>query len=298
MAQPWKYPLQVHSTPIPWSREDVWKGIANARERRRYQNRINQRARRSRRRNETKACIQAHNHANVTQSDSPLALRQIQSISAPCIEIEKIWDTIKTHDPRFWESEPLVRAFKEFIYINWLTQALRPALLPNLVQFNFVRAMMANAGALGLTSNELEDDAISHFYVTGPWPSSVDVKESTLPSGLQPTDLQRRTFHHPWLDLLPVPRMRDNLLRNGVESMDEDELCNVFCGFGDNRDIGLLVWGVSWDPHSWEVTEDLARSSWAWILEGCWELCESTNKWRAQRGEPPLFFAPQERGTK
>ncbi|KAI0423851.1 hypothetical protein F5Y09DRAFT_326212 [Xylaria sp. FL1042] len=297
MTQPSKYPLHVHSSLIPWSREDVWQGIANTRERRKYQNRINQRARRSRRRTEAKPSIEAHNQANVTQTDSSLILRHIQATWVPCIEIEKIWEIIKTHDPKSWETDPLVRAFKDFIYTNWLVKAPRPALLPSLVQFNFVRALMANAGVLGLTSNQFEDDAISHFYAAGPWPSSVNLKDDTLPSGLQPTDLQRRTFHHPWFDLLPMPRMRDNLFRSGIECIDQDELCCAMGGFGDKRDAGLLVWGVSWDARSWEVTEDFARSPWAWIFEGCWELCESTNKWRAQRGEPPLFYSPSQKSN-
>ncbi|KAI0905431.1 hypothetical protein F4823DRAFT_141287 [Ustulina deusta] len=293
MPQPSKYPLHIH-----WSREDVSQGIANPHERRRYQNRINQRACRSRRRNEAKVSTDGSNQANVIQTDLPLTLRRTQATSAPEMDFSKIWEAIESYDPYSWETNPLIRAFKDFLYHNWLVQAPRPALLPSLVQFNLMGALMANAGVLGITSSQLADEAISHFCAAGPWPSSVNLEVGTLPIALRPTNLQRRTLHHPWFDLLPIPQMRDNLLRHGMERLDEDDLCHALGGFRDHTDAGLLVWGNSWDSYSWEVTEVFARSSWGWIIAGCWELCQSTNKWRAQRGEPPLFYSSSQDSAK
>lgn len=148
---------------------------------------------------------------------------------------------------------------------------------------------MANAKILGLTYTELEDEAISSFSVEGPWPPGRTLEVGTLPTELRPTDLQRRTLHHPWLDLLPIPHMRDNLLRRGVECFDEDELCCAMVGRTGLGSTGFIVWGDPWDSCGWEVTEGFARSSWGWTIAGCRELYRSTNKWRAQRGEPPLF---------
>lgn len=207
----------------------------------------------------------------------------------PRVDFAKIWDVIETRDPKSWEADPCIRAFKEFIYANWLAQAPRPALLSSLVQFNFVRALMTNAAVLGITSSELGGETISYFYATGPCLSTVNPKVDALPSGLQPTDLQRRTLHHPWFDLLPVPQLRDNLFRHGIETLDEDDLCCTLGGLGEHGDSGFIIWGNSWDVSSWEVTEDFTRSAWGWVIDGCFELYESTNKWRAKRGEPPLF---------
>ncbi|KAI1421756.1 hypothetical protein F5Y12DRAFT_787272 [Xylaria sp. FL1777] len=289
MAQPLKYPMHVHSTLMLLSREDVRQGIANTRERRKYQNRINQRARRSRRRNAAKAPIDGSEHANVTQTDSPLTSRHVVPTSVPQLDIGKIWEVIKALDTHSWENTPLIQAFKDSMYRNWLVKAPLPALLPSLVQFNLMQAFMLNAVTLGLTIRQLEDDAISHFYMARPWPPSVNLKVDTLPSALRPTDLQRRTFHHPWFDLIPIPQMRDNLFRRGMQYIDEDDLCSAVGGFAAGKNAGFLVWGNAGDSYSWEVTEAFLRSSWGWVIEGCWELFESTNKWRAQRGEPPLF---------
>jgi hypothetical protein len=39
----------------------------------------------------------------------------------------------------------------------------------------------------------------------------------------------------------------------------------------------------------WEVTEGFLRK-WGFLLEGCDELIESTNRWRALRGEERLII--------
>ncbi|KAJ3579314.1 hypothetical protein NPX13_g1256 [Xylaria arbuscula] len=272
MAQPSKFPSHISSTQIPWSREDVRQGTR-------------------RRQTVAQAAPGDPNHAGVIQADLPLLLRRVQATPMPQVDFGKIWDVIETRDPRTWESEPSIRAFMDFMYSNWLAQAPRPALLPCLVQFNFVRALMTNAAVLGITSSQLGDEAISYFYATGTRPSTVDTKVEKLPSSLQPTDLQRATLHHPWFDLIPVPRMRDNLFRHGVEDLDEDDLCCTLGGFGKHKDSGFVIWGNSWDVSSWEVTEEFSRSPWGWVIEGCCELRQSTNQWRAKRGEAPLFHS-------
>ncbi|KAI3323636.1 hypothetical protein HD806DRAFT_497397 [Xylariaceae sp. AK1471] len=297
MAQPSNYTQDLdfglNSQPVPWSREDDWQGIGNSRERRRIQNRINQRARRSRRRNEVKVPTDdsSGNTTAPRRDYSPLTLSLIRATSVGQADFEKIVGAINILDPQSSENQSLIRAFEAFIYKNCLASAPRPALLPILVQFNFSQALMANAGVLGLSSKELDDEAISLFHVAGPWPPSINLEVGTLPLGLQPTDLQRSTLHHPWLDLLPIPQMRDNLFRRGPEFFDEEDLCRAMRGRRAGSNAGFLVWSDPWDSSGWEVTEDFARSSWGWTIAGCWELCRSTNKWRAQRGEPPLFYS-------
>ncbi|KAK5634189.1 hypothetical protein RRF57_009903 [Xylaria bambusicola] len=291
MSQSPQLPLHIHPALISWSREDVLQGISDTRERRKLQNRINQRARRTRRRQiAAKATPVDTIYAGVIQADLPLLLRRDQTTPIPQVDFRKLWHVIETYDILFWENEPYIRAFKDFMYTNWLVRAPRPALLHSLVQFNFVRALMANAIVLGITASQLGDAGISHFYAVRPLSPGIASKVDELPSGLQPTELQRQTLHHPWFDLLPLPQMRDNLFRHGIEDLDEDGLCCAMGGFGDYKDSGFIIWGNSWDASSWEVTEDFVWSSWGWIINGCWELRQSTNNWRAKRGEPPLFL--------
>lgn len=162
----------------------------------------------------------------------------------------------------------------------------RSDLLLNLFQLNFTRALIENIRVLGLGPNQLHDDAISPFNTAGPW--QIDSLRA-LPIHLQPTLIQRSIPHHPWLDLLPVPEMRDNLILAG-EFEEEDQLCRDMKGSGSTRSgrSGIIVWSDPWDPAGWEVTEPFARS-WGWVIRGCHSLAHSTNRWRAKRGERPLF---------
>ncbi|KAI1750282.1 hypothetical protein F4782DRAFT_252777 [Xylaria castorea] len=290
MSQPSEPPLNIHPSPLLCFPVDNWQGIGNAHERRRIQNRINQRARRSRRRREATVSMDSPSRANAVQADLSLTSRHSQITLGREINFDQIVKEINTRDPESWETHSLVRAFEALIYNNWLARAPMPALLPSLVRFNLARAIMGNAKVLGLTFDQLDDEAISYFNMEGPWPISKNLEVGTLPPKLQPTDLQRRTLHHPWLDLLPIPRMRDNLLRRGMECFDEDDLCMVMVGRGNINDAGFIVWSDPWDSYGWEVTEGFARSSWGWTIAGCWELYQSTNVWRAKRGEPPLFY--------
>lgn len=73
---------------------------------------------------------------------------------------------------------------------------------------------------------------------------------------------------------------------------DEDAFCTDICGglfegFDDCAARGVLVWGDPWEVGSWEVSEGFWRK-WGWLLKGCEEMIEATNRWRIGRGEEVL----------
>jgi hypothetical protein len=91
--------------------------------------------------------------------------------------------------------------------------------------------------------------------------------------------------------------MRDNLLRLEFDTdaivseshYDADSLCHWMVGLdAAQKEGGLIVWGDPCEVASWEVTAEFYQK-WGWTLGGCVELFRSTNSWRAQRGEKPLF---------
>lgn len=127
-------------------------------------------------------------------------------------------------------------------------------------------------------------DSISQFNTDGA--SKID--HTKLPVGLQPTQVQRKILHHPWLDFFPFPGMRDNLISAG--DFDEDQLCADIMGFWDLSDesCGLFVWGEPSDPKSWEVSEAFVKK-WPWAVRGIPELINYTNHWRRKRGEKMIF---------
>jgi hypothetical protein len=156
-----------------------------------------------------------------------------------------------------------------------------------LIKFNIFRAMLHNALTLGvLTEKLMEDDTVSHFHS----PSYFRCEENLLPPSLRPTRLQREIPHHPWIDLLPIPGMRDNLLLAG-DSFDEMDLCGDLIGlFSESKGrSGMIIWKDPWDTDGWEITDDFLKN-WGWTIEGCWELFDSTNRWRAHRAERPLLY--------
>lgn len=168
------------------------------------------------------------------------------------------------------------------------------------------------------------------FETSGPgkeW-NGVDFWETALPETLRPTRLQRAVSHHPEIDVFPFPRYRDNLIlagkgiddveicldllygveesdldlpeiprentsvREGVGGLDEDRGGDCrgngnWKGFGGRT--GLIVWSDPWLQSSWEVEESFARK-YRGLLKGCRELIDSSNFWRARRGERPFVL--------
>ena len=180
--------------------------------------------------------------------------------------------------------------------VNWLQkwaqntstmESPRSDKLLVLVKLNVFRALISNSLTLGIPSDVImDDDATSAFC-----PPAADVSGIlALPRALRPTDLQTLVPHHPWIDCLPVPQMRQNLIR-ARDTFDVMDLCGDLIGLfsaGTGR-TGIAVWGEPWDGAGWEVTEEFLRR-WGWTIKGCWDLFESTNRCRAARGEMALCF--------
>ncbi|KAK2021940.1 hypothetical protein LX32DRAFT_630738 [Colletotrichum zoysiae] len=148
-----------------------------------------------------------------------------------------------------------------------------------------------NAAALGYQFDWLICAVVSPFGSDEGGRGPVSAYSVAVPPSLAPTTMQLTTRHHPWIDLFPLPRMRDNLLvaTNLLSPEDEQRL---FDDIMDSRRAnkewaGLLVWGEGWDPQNWEVSLPFLQK-WGWVLRGCPEIITSTNRWRCRRGERPI----------
>jgi hypothetical protein len=157
---------------------------------------------------------------------------------------------------------------------------LSPSLTFCLTQYNTIRAMFFNANLMGLTLDLLDEDLASQF--------NIDSSTMThLPASLCPSQKQRNIIHHPWVDLIPMLSLREALL-DRAEVIDEDELCgDLYGACVSSEEVGLRVWGESWDPFAYEASESLVNK-WSWLGRECPDIIRSSNYWRKQRGEKAI----------
>lgn len=112
---------------------------------------------------------------------------------------------------------------------------------------------------------------------------------SHLPLNLQPTSVQRTEPHHPMIDLLPWPTVRDKLIRvlsappemrPGVAAKPT-ALIDFVYDIEDSAE-GVRIWGD--DPYSdrnWEVGEKVFKGWW-WAFDT--DVIDRSNSMRARRG--------------
>ncbi|KAJ5179287.1 hypothetical protein N7492_002497 [Penicillium capsulatum] len=197
--------------------------------------------------------------------------------------------------------------------------------LLHLIQYNAFRGLYSNKVTLGTKAIAWSPEGIPEpFDVRFPAFSVVLPVAPGLPENLEPIESQIYQAHSSWISTIPFPEMRRAFIRNETlfshaEFMNDviGNLLNPenFTSLPDSSQVlrpkshllvsgdandeltahrnGLIVWG---EPHlveSWEATPGFLQK-WAWALEGCEKLIESTNRWRGIRGEEPvhLLYAP------
>lgn len=197
--------------------------------------------------------------------------------------------------------------------------------LLHLIQYNVCRALISNMRTL---NTQPSDSTIC--TITSPCRDDTALYplKSGIPLSLVPTALQQTRYHSTWINVIPFPRVRDNLIRYEGR-FDPWELMQDLVGDLMNstptprrdspistnvpesqrpltlslrsdpdevtaRRKGLIVWGEPHDMKSWEATPGFL-AKWGWIVDGCDELVEISNHWRMKRGEEPMRLAMSRR---
>jgi hypothetical protein len=253
--------------------EDDWTGLTDAAARRKLQNRLNQRIYRRRRQAPKKSLSKSASPSRVPVAEGQ---SKVETQPDPSKQV-KCFNNLSPSG-----IQELMHQYERLARQEYALGSPRVDQLLTLIQFNVFRALISNTSTLGFSMAWLEEDALS------PFPSQPALNIQSCPSSLHPTQTQRKVPHHPWIDLFPFPRLRDNLLL-ADGSYDEYALCNELVDFCDvpNEKTGLIVWGEPWDPFGWEATSSFLKR-WGWVVKGCEELSRSTNYWRAKRGEGAL----------
>ncbi|KAF7547083.1 hypothetical protein G7046_g9120 [Stylonectria norvegica] len=193
--------------------------------------------------------------------------------------------------------------------------------LLSLIHQNVFRALLWNKYYLAQTATNFRLRTTSDEGEFDPIPcrgSVISVPLSTnTPPSLAPTGLQLAVPHSPWINMIPFPRMRDNLIK-WETSFNQSEFLNDLVGhLLDPRTItkeyvprgakvpcstrlecrerdeitagatGLIITGEPHRVESWEATPGFL-AKWTWAVEGCQDLVEVSNTWRLARGEDPI----------
>ncbi|KAJ4986629.1 hypothetical protein SVAN01_07938 [Stagonosporopsis vannaccii] len=202
--------------------------------------------------------------------------------------------------------------------------------LLHLVQYNVFRAFVSNKRTLNvlLTGWTKKPPSPATCPIGGPYRDDTMVYplNPNIPVSLVPTSLQQSRMHSLWINFIPFPRVRDNLIKR-EGSFDHWELfqdligelisftpvsqrrdksdsftvsdpksksISSLCSERDGDELtagrnGLIVWGEPHDMESWEATPRFLEK-WSWAVEGCSDLIECTNRWRQMRGEEAIPF--------
>ncbi|QKX60297.1 uncharacterized protein TRUGW13939_07440 [Talaromyces rugulosus] len=281
-------PLANQNLSIQFGILDEWIGVTDPKKRRIIQNRLNQRLSRERRRATTKKT----GRSKPRGTWPPTAIGSTSKINFAQL------DECLIFGPTSEKARQIMQTLEAMIHTEFALGSPNADMLLGVTRLNILRALNTNTDVLGYDSVKLmNDDAQSPFNMVGPM--AADSEGTLLPLALRPTQIQRTVPHHPWLDLFPIPRMRDIMILAG-DSYDDVRLCHDMLGDRYSRidlegKAGLIVWKDPWDPTGWEVTPTYMKF-WGWTVEGCWDLFSSTNAWRAKRGEKALFKLPEEGG--
>ncbi|KAI8676328.1 hypothetical protein NCS56_00520200 [Fusarium sp. Ph1] len=289
---------RVRGTPAPKlpeliDEEDDWSGVTDAATRRRIQNRLNVRAYRRRKAFELKSKAThdtGESQAIKTEPEIPCWVEAQQTIRlVPATKAAKTNNPHAPLIPRIPSSQDSIiptRSPKPRI-----TFPLSSDHLIVLLQFNVLRASLANrelVSQLGSAPTAECSSAAEHVI---PYPTDPGI----VPPSLLPTALQRTVPHEGWVDIIPHPVWRDNVLL-ALGQFDEDALWSdimggLFEGFPESEieHRGVIAWSPPWDASGWELSPGFVRK-WGWCLRGCEDILAITNQWRLKRDDEPIVY--------
>lgn len=328
--------------PRPEAEEDDWHNTSDRMTRRKLQNRQNQRARRLRNINRGNEPLikqyvpgrktgqfvylpRSDNEVNWSGDSRPKPKwsRDVSLVSCPddC-DAAELSQKLATEDGKLIHSAlnaigPSLLTFADMGGVDvhkyrtndyWERGCyLHSDRLLTLLYYNLFRTFSWNVEILGLDFSKIvKEDYPSPFLSILDSDGSAPRK---LPKYLQPTEVQKKVYHHAGYDIFPCPIIRNNMIQRMevLSEEEEDELCldtegfnRSFRGIGadpgpyshlDEGDrSGITIWGDPWDLKSWEISEYVA-SKYPWLVAGAIEAQVYTNARRKARGWKELHFA-------
>lgn len=159
----------------------------------------------------------------------------------------------------------------------------------SILELKLLRGCMTIAQRLNIEDLLWSLDAVSPFTD----PALLGLSFDHLPVNLRPTATQQLIPHHPILDIIAWPTMRDKLILVFSQppevrppiATSSTALVNLVYDIEDSAE-GVRIWGE--DPcnaENWEAGE-VVFSKWWWALDS--SIIGKSNEWRMERGAPLL----------
>lgn len=154
-------------------------------------------------------------------------------------------------------------------------------------ELTLLKAFMRISQRIGCQGQLWSLDAVSPFHSGAATPSD------QLPASWRPTPSQVLVKHHPILDFMPWPSVREKVI--GLFSLPDEmrpphasgqlALVNFAYDFEDNAE-GVRIYGDDpYDAGSWEVGQ-VFFERWWFLFDR--DIIENSNRWRRLRGAAPL----------
>ncbi|KAH7375073.1 hypothetical protein B0T11DRAFT_5865 [Plectosphaerella cucumerina] len=163
--------------------------------------------------------------------------------------------------------------------------------LLSVCELSLLRAAVTIAGRLGFTDDMWSLTASSPFNTGAFTPTNL------LPATWQPTTSQLVTPHHPVIDLLPWPTVRDRIL--GIFSLPDEArpehakgqlgTVNLAYDMEDPAEGIRIIGSDVYDPTNWEIGQALFQRWW-FVFDR--DVIAQSNRMRRARGAPPLTLRP------
>ena len=136
-----------------------------------------------------------------------------------------------TSPPSLANTAPLQDNIDDLIQSIFTIPGLSEHRYISLTEFSVFRAYVQNASLLAISLQILaDDDALSPWTTSNPYPA-------LAPFDICPTSLQLSTAHHPYIDIIAPPSLRDNVILSALTQEQEDQLCY------DMHVDSFTIWG-------------------------------------------------------
>lgn len=238
------------------NKAESWYGVRDSVQRRRIQNRLAQRTRRKR-----LAGRDGHGKRTASAPNAPKAL-DVASIRGPSSSSASSTTVLESPPSLLFQGDkqaegsatdnalvPIIErsSLTGLQYASFPLPSTPQASLVTIVPLTVCTALFQNGEMMGIKCGLVV-------------PYKSPRQEPHIPASLQPTALQRTTFHVPWIDRFPFPKMRDNFIGlTGI--IDEEEFLRDLFSMDS---LSVKPGGLGYDPASWIMGREFGKK-WGYL---------------------------------